>query len=387
MVNEDLSQRSVKRFADGEVHTLLGNHLHSFNGRASLVSPSVGLKVWHKNGQKHRDGDKPAYVKITSSRNATLTERVWYHKSVKHRDGDKPSSVTVQVTYNSEHERIVLREEKWFKDDVLHRDNDKPAVRKIQRAFNLKGELFNERKIEEYYKDGIKHRDHNRSAVIKRSKDIAADGSIVCSNLDEFYFEGERHRDGDRPAVHEAIYEIDKNGIKVPGIVMKKYLRKGIIHRDGDKPAILITKSNFNGDFYFKEEAFLKNGIFHRDNDKRAYYLFEEGRIITAYYHKGSLHRDADEPAIKYIDLQRQIIYYDFYKNDVLVTHDSSLEGAYFRKLLMDKFTDLSLEECESYPVSQVRSIVNSSGVFTYINGVRDNTDALLIMRRTTLLF
>lgn len=387
MVKEDLGERSIKRFKSGEVHTLLGNRLHSFSGRASLVEPLNGLKIWHKNGQKHRDGDKPAYVKLTTSRNSTLSERVWYSKSVKHRDNDKPASITVQVTYTSEHERIVLREEKWFKDDILHRDNDKPAVRKIQRAFNLKGELFNEIKIEEYYKDGIKHRANNRSALIKRSKDIAADGSMVCSNLDEYYFEGERHRNGDRPAIKENIYEVDSNGNKIPGTSMSKYCRKGIIHRDGDKPAVIIIKKNFNGGIYFKEEVFLKNGTFHRDNDKKAYYLFDQNKIINAYYHKGSLHREADEPAVKYIDLQNQIIYYDFYKNDVLVTHDSSLEGSYFRKLLMSEFNNLTLEECESYPLSQVRSIINASGIFTYVNGVRDNTDALLIMRRSTVLF
>lgn len=93
-----MNDKIVKRFEDGEVRTLLGDRLHSFNGRASLVDPLNGLKTWHKNGMKHRDGDKPAVIQIKSGVRETIVERTWYSKSNKHREVENPLILKFKLT-------------------------------------------------------------------------------------------------------------------------------------------------------------------------------------------------------------------------------------------------------------------------------------------------
>jgi hypothetical protein len=64
-------------------------------------------KVWKKNGQYHRDGDKPAIIMQKGNRE-------WYQHGMKHRNGDKPA-----VIYDSTR--------KYYMNDQLHRIGG-PAV-------------------------------------------------------------------------------------------------------------------------------------------------------------------------------------------------------------------------------------------------------------------
>jgi hypothetical protein len=41
-------------------------------------------QTWYKNGFKHRDGDKPAYINTLPG----FAKQVWYKNGEKHREGD-----------------------------------------------------------------------------------------------------------------------------------------------------------------------------------------------------------------------------------------------------------------------------------------------------------
>jgi hypothetical protein len=67
-----------------------------------------GTLIWYKNGECHRDGDKPAWIYP----NGELT---WYKNGKWHRDGDKPAYINPDGTLT------------WYKNGKCHRDGDKPA--------------------------------------------------------------------------------------------------------------------------------------------------------------------------------------------------------------------------------------------------------------------
>jgi hypothetical protein len=67
-----------------------------------------GTLTWWKNGEYHRDGDKPARIGADGS----LT---WFKNDRRHRDGDRPAFIGADGS------------RQWFKNDELHRDGDKPA--------------------------------------------------------------------------------------------------------------------------------------------------------------------------------------------------------------------------------------------------------------------
>ena len=87
---------------------------------------SDGTLDWSKNGDWHRDGDKPAWI----GADGTL---VWCKNSVYHRDGDKPAWIGADGRLE------------WYKNHVKHRDSDKPAL------IRADGSL-------EWYKNGLLHR-------------------------------------------------------------------------------------------------------------------------------------------------------------------------------------------------------------------------------------
>jgi len=100
---------------------------------------SLSGEEYYKDGELHRDGDKPAYIDYYGSGSV-------YHKYYKdgemYRDGDKPPVVKYNKYGNVTHEG-------WYKDGALHRDGDKPAVV----AYNEDGSI----KAEEYFKNGMKY--------------------------------------------------------------------------------------------------------------------------------------------------------------------------------------------------------------------------------------
>jgi hypothetical protein len=101
-----------------------GSHTETVNGALR----------WYKDGQLHRDGDKPAWIDA----DGTL---VWYKNGQIHRDGDKPALIDASGALW------------WFKNGVPHRDGDLPAW------ISANGDL-------EWCKNGLRHRDGDKPAGI-----------------------------------------------------------------------------------------------------------------------------------------------------------------------------------------------------------------------------
>ena len=69
---------------------------------------AMGSLVWRKNCQRHRGGDKPAWIYADGS-------LAWFKNDLCHRDGDKPAWISA----NGDLE--------WCKNGLYHRDGDMPA--------------------------------------------------------------------------------------------------------------------------------------------------------------------------------------------------------------------------------------------------------------------
>jgi len=66
-------------------------------------------KEWHKNGELHRENDKPAVICYNGTKK-------WYINGKLHRENDLPA---IETCYGHK---------EWYKNGELHRENDKPAV-------------------------------------------------------------------------------------------------------------------------------------------------------------------------------------------------------------------------------------------------------------------
>lgn len=98
--------------------------------------------TYYKNGEYHRDGDKPAVVLY--HRGGGVKHNEYFKNGELHRDGDKPA-VTEWHTEDNK------KSESYYKNGKLHREGDKPAV--------TEWHWRNKKKYESYYEDGEKHRD------------------------------------------------------------------------------------------------------------------------------------------------------------------------------------------------------------------------------------
>jgi hypothetical protein len=63
-------------------------------------------KEWYKNGLRHRDFDKPAFI---DSNDHKIWHKIWYKNGLQHRDYDKPAVISLNDT------KI------WYKNGYLHR--------------------------------------------------------------------------------------------------------------------------------------------------------------------------------------------------------------------------------------------------------------------------
>jgi hypothetical protein len=66
-------------------------------------------QFWYKNGELHRDYDKPAVINFGGTQK-------WYKNGKLHRDNDMPAVIFYTGT------------QIWYKNGKEHRDNDMPAV-------------------------------------------------------------------------------------------------------------------------------------------------------------------------------------------------------------------------------------------------------------------
>ena len=74
----------------------------------SHTKAANGTLAWYKNGEYHREGDKPAYIDADGSLE-------WYKNGQFHRDDDKPAYIGADGSLE------------WYKNGLRHRDGDKPA--------------------------------------------------------------------------------------------------------------------------------------------------------------------------------------------------------------------------------------------------------------------
>lgn len=105
-------------YKDGKLHT-------DDNSTPSFSSSGYNcVEKWHKNGQLHRDDDKPAVD------GGWRGGRMWYKNGQLHRDSDEPSVVTGNTS-------------KWYKNGLLHRENNLPAViTDKRREWHVNGQLI-----------------------------------------------------------------------------------------------------------------------------------------------------------------------------------------------------------------------------------------------------
>ena len=114
---ENASQAELQKYRD-EVKYWKNEHkkywpvspelLAQYNDGSHTKKDSDGDLIWYQNGQRHRDGDKPAKIWP----DGTLE---WWKNGKLHRDGDKPAVISANGSLA------------WYQNNQLHRDNDKPA--------------------------------------------------------------------------------------------------------------------------------------------------------------------------------------------------------------------------------------------------------------------
>jgi hypothetical protein len=114
---------------------------------------SNGAQVWYKNGQYHRDGDKPAVIGATG----TL---IWWKNGQVHRDGDMPAVILADGSLE------------WYKNGVYHRVGDKPSL--IEATGSL-----------QWYKNGKWHR-LTGPAIIRtiNKREYYIDGVNITKEVD-----------------------------------------------------------------------------------------------------------------------------------------------------------------------------------------------------------
>lgn len=94
---------------------------------------------WTKNGLRHRDDDKPAFVNYSDLIFKQKQSENWYQNGELNRNNDKPTIIGY-------YENGQVYEEKWYRNGELHRDNEKPAIIR----YNKDGS----RALERYYENG-----------------------------------------------------------------------------------------------------------------------------------------------------------------------------------------------------------------------------------------
>ena len=316
----------------GSVSTLLNGKLHSFKDRPSLVSPDGKEKSWHKNGVYHRDGGKPAFIKVSEY---------------------EPSGAKVKT---------VTRE--WYVDGSLHRDMDKPAEHVKTKRFNKDGLLISKESIKKWYKKGVSHRDGDKPAMIEKQKKLnLASGDTDYSWDYYFYKFNNEHRDGDKPSyIHNTVTSIDGYNYSYEVV---RYCKNDKLHRDGDKPA--VTKKEYNeGELILSLECYFVNGRNHRDGDKPAEIRFDPDGEIVKFYKMGKLHR-MDKPAFMFKTDNK--VFIEFYDRGTVCEE----RNIFFNQYLLDELKFMSYDFNQvspgDFPNNYLSSILFSITGKDYING------------------
>ena len=156
----------------------LNSNEEHITGYIKEITPVLGkgTKEWFKDGQWHREGDKPAYVQYRED--GSIWEELWCKNGEYHREGDKPATISYYTNGKFQSRR-------WMKDGKENREGDKPSY-----IYNRPDGTI---EVEQWHKDGKRHREGDKPAAIEYRKD----GSIIEEN---WFKDGKRHREGDKPA-------------------------------------------------------------------------------------------------------------------------------------------------------------------------------------------
>jgi len=124
------------------IKAYLGSNEEHITGYIKEITPVLGKgkKEWFKDGQLHREGDKPA--SIWYFKDGSIDSEHWFKDGEMHREGDKPALI-------SYYEDGSIWRELWFKDGKKHREGDKPAVI----GYRKDGSIVREH----WYKDGVRY--------------------------------------------------------------------------------------------------------------------------------------------------------------------------------------------------------------------------------------
>lgn len=103
-------------------------YLHSFDDKPAVLEKSSDgsqAQAWYFMDNRHRDGDKPAYIYFKHKNKGKWTYR-WFLHGLEHRDGDEPSSI-YDAVYDPDGIRIKYDRLEWCKNGEKHREGG-PAI-------------------------------------------------------------------------------------------------------------------------------------------------------------------------------------------------------------------------------------------------------------------
>lgn len=138
---------------NGDKEWYENNELHRVDGPAVINAKG---KEWHQRGLFHRD-DGPAVDYVDGT-------QLWYQHQKPHRDGDEPALVYANGTKT------------WCKNGMYHREGDKPAVEHPDGG-------------KEWYKHNKPHRDNDLPAV-------------VLGEFQAWLVDGQKHRENGPAIIH-----------------------------------------------------------------------------------------------------------------------------------------------------------------------------------------
>lgn len=356
VINKTGKQIIVSR--SGFLRTYLDGKLHSFDDKPSRVSYDGKVKIWHKNGIIHRDGDKPAVIKDTVEITPSGVEKHifvkhWYKKGVSHRDGDKPASIWHEKHFSNGQIVTDYSAKYWYVNGRKTRLSNKPSDVSVSThqyfSPNSSVKECHKSSIKIWYVNGEKHRD-NGPAFVSLGKTFL-DEEIISVGKEIFYYKKDMlHRDGDKPARFVKHLTSDSESIRM------FFYQEDKLHREGDKPAILQVSIKDN--IETRDEKYYVNGLEHRDGDKPAIILKDpnEGLDLVKYYRNGKYHRDGDKPALV-VNVDDKT-YFKFYQNGIDTNNYKDFLGQLVLQDLKNNVSGWEDIQLGDYPVDIMNSIL-----------------------------
>lgn len=264
------------------------------------------IKIWHRNGERHRANDLPAYIK---TRGTKICCKSWYRNGKLHRDGDLPAYIELPNT-------TCFSKNEWYRDGQRHRGDDKPAVVHTY----IRGRVTSKW----YYKDKLHRR--NGFAVIGATFEKWKHGRIYYSTRrcsDVCWKTYDRNIIGGKPnfaAMYlNCTYRIDGT--------IKTHVINGMM-LDYDKPYRMRTCTKYH-----------KNGVMYSHCVNRVPYepsirVHCKSRTISitstdyTYDSNGNLHSFHDKPA--YCEYSQKCMIVGSANNYRLVSYERTVLKMYF---------------------------------------------------------